>query len=177
MPMIKLRPPRNKYDWIMLALGLLAFVFGARSLWWGHASTQWPRQEAVITASKVHHVSKGVNFEVRYEFDCGGRRCTGTRWHYRLFPDSPDDIWLRDRGKRTEATAASYPVGKRIEVAVKPGDPDESVLEPGMSSDDATVAGFGAVLVLLAFMATRREVAAGGVTADGARGVPPAAPR
>jgi hypothetical protein len=154
---MRLRAPRNKYDRIMLALGIVAFVLATHGLYWGHASTKWPRQDAVITASKLLYVSKGSLLEVRYEFECGGRRCSGDRWHYKLFADSADDIWLSGRSERMRAAAAAYSVGKHVQVAVKPGDPGESVLEPGMSSDDATVAAVGLALILLSFVGRRSE--------------------
>ncbi len=156
---MRLRAPRNKTEWIMLGAGALALLLAGCSLYRGHASTNWPRREAVITASHLHYGQKGATFEVHYAFDCDGQRCTGDRWHYRIFSGSADDIWVSGRGRRILAAAASYPVGQRVQVAVKPDDPTESVLEPGVSSDDATIAVGGLALLLLAVLGLRREEA------------------
>lgn len=170
--------PRSKTDWIMLVGGGAALVLGAHSLWWGHASKQWPRVDAVVTESRAVHGLRSNRFEVRYEFDCGGRRCSGDRWHYRILSGSPDTFMFSDSGSRiVEATAASYAKGQRVQVAVRPGDPARSVLEPGISSDDIFIAAIGLLLFALAFAPGAAAEARGAARLDPPVALRPAKPR
>jgi hypothetical protein len=154
----RFRPPRHGKDWVWLVVGIGMFAFFAHSLWWGYSSTHWPRIDAVVTESSVHRpLQQNPYIELRYEFDYGGQHYTGDRWRYNFQFNAPDWMFIRNRSAILDAFAASYPKGQQVKVAVRPGDPTESVLEPGMSWDDIILGLFGLLLALVAFVPKRHE--------------------
>jgi hypothetical protein len=153
-----LRPPRGRKQWIIFIAGIVLLCFCLDHLWWGYSSTRWPRVDAVITESKAHYpLQSSVYLELRYAFDCGNKQCTGDRWRYKFFSDQPDWIYTRHRPNIVAVAAAAHPKGQHVKVAVKPGDPSESVLEPGVSGDDVTLALFGLLLVLSVTVSRRGD--------------------
>ena len=156
--MVKPRPPRGRLDWGMLIAGAVILYFCIRTMWLGYASTHWPRVDAVITKSEPRYGPRVGRFlEVSYEYDCVGKRCTGHRWHYKLFSDSPDALFVRSPSATVDAALTSYPEGQHVKVAVKPGDVSESVLEPGVSRDDCLWALGGIVFALRGLLPGREE--------------------
>jgi hypothetical protein len=154
------RLPRSRQKWFFLCAGGALLVACLHSLWYGFTSESWPRVDAVMEVSLSHFpLSRLARVEVRYRYETGGRRYTGSRWRYKLNADVPD-MFVSRAAMEVGATVASYPPGSTARVAVNPSDPGEAVLEPGISIDDQIFAVFGLALVAIAVLPGRGRHAA-----------------
>lgn len=90
------------------------------------ASERWPNAQGQITSSKVNKFGffrLAYVPAVEYSFAANGHNQSGKRIAYRLLAS-------RDE-KKMERVAAKYPSGAKVKVTYDPGDPHNSVLEPG----------------------------------------------
>jgi hypothetical protein len=58
----------------------------------------------------------------------------------------------------TLTVPASYPVGQRVKVSVRPGDPSDAVLEPGISIDNVLWTFIGAALAVFVLVPQRKAL-------------------
>jgi hypothetical protein len=89
----------------------------------------------VVTRSTVR-VSRGDSStsyapELRYTYEVGGRKFTGTRDRFDFY----------DRGKdEADVLVAAHPVGARVTIYFDPANPAESLLHPGLDGRDLFIA-------------------------------------
>ncbi len=138
---------------------LVAGVFillGAGLSWWGwnivqdaRASSQWPTTEGTVTSSEVRDTSDA-------ESDSYSPRVT---YEYQV-----DDVSYQNNTitfgqnsyssrRKAESIAAGYPTGSRVTVYYEPGDPAQSVLEPGASAGSFIVLAIGLLFGLIGVVA------------------------
>jgi len=114
------------------------------------AATAWPTTTATITSSKVveHIGSKGGRtYEpvVEYTYSISGRKLHGQRlWINPVLPDHSRS--------NAQSVAARYPVGASVPVSVDPGNPAESMLQPGLT-DRHRLDVLGVTLLILLMLA------------------------
>lgn len=117
---------------------LFLVVFGAvgigLGIWgWGvltnaRVSEGWPTVEGRVVRSEVDHSTDaegGDSYtpEIEYEYTVDGLEYENNRVRF------GENSYSSRR--RAEEETGRYPVGRRVEVYYEPGDPDNSVLEPG----------------------------------------------
>lgn len=149
-------------------LGLTGFLLifisiGCVPLWWGvqgvrevRESNSWPTVPGKVTGSHVAHTTSktrdrdrnnreqtthSYSAQIEYEFEVNGLKQTGTRI----------TIVSEQIGDQAQAEAISkrYEIGTEVVVSYKPGDPSESVLEPGRWGGTIFMFGFAAAFILL----------------------------
>lgn len=105
---------------VFLGLGLTLLGFSGRSIKQSLSSSAWPTVPGVMTESGT----KEGKLSVRYSYKVDGQPHDSTRIGFDIF-DKPGGRgrWdtLRDR----------YPVGAELDVHVRPGAPEQAVLETG----------------------------------------------
>lgn len=94
-------------------------------------AASWPVVQGTITRSEVEAVrSKGIKYEPKlaYTYSVDGHPYEGSKYRRSSFRSS-------DSGY-AEEVVARYPVGARVPVYHRPGQPSEAVLQPGVASLD-----------------------------------------
>lgn len=127
-----------QYDFLLLVLLAVAVLASCQAgedlqrAGVGQRSSTWPTTTAEIVGAQlaVRKTDDGQYYwpSLRYRYSVEGKQLIGKRWRYRYvwrFGGYSGDL---DMVKRA---LASYPVGKRVQVAYDPKRPRESVLEPG----------------------------------------------
>jgi len=125
---------------MLVAVGLLAALFTARSISRARRSLHWPVVEATVTRSEVFtHTSTSVGRgqavsttmhehypAVWYEYTVQGQRYRSKRI-----------IFFRTNYARTDAetVVARYPAGGRVTAYYDPANPKVAVLEPGLGAN------------------------------------------
>jgi hypothetical protein len=131
-------------------------LIGAGLSYWGwtilqnaRASASWPTAEGVISSSEVSHSTDaegGDSYspEVDYQYTVDGLP----------FSDSTIKFGENsyDRRRTAEEIAATYPVGRPVTVYYDPEEPDNAVLEPGVSGGSYIVLGIGVIFILVALV-------------------------
>jgi hypothetical protein len=154
---------------LIVGLGLLVAGIVAGKVFETDVSTAakskgWPSVQGEILSSKIgvrqrrnEGVNKDVSFpEVVYSYTVDDKRHEGSRIR---FHHSGRDAFLRR--SQVEELIAGYPVGKTVPVYYDPGDPSESVLEPGAQHIERTTGWFYVLFVvagslsILAFVVAR----------------------
>ena len=142
----------------LVFLGLAAWTGykGVNEVTLARASDKWPTIPGKIIGSSVKESTERDNdgFErtsyganVQYEFTVGGAIIHGTRVAF-------GDYSSEDRSHADELVAR-YPVGKEVTVRYQPSNPQECVLEAGVSGQVWFLPGFaGACVVIALFFAT-----------------------
>jgi len=137
--------PRRGLDWIVLAIGLGFVIFPALSLWNGFRSLAWTTTDGVVTYSGRERMARRSVADIRYKFSYAGREYSGDTYRFHFILNRE-----RMRGRGVDAVIARYPVGEKVQVAVNPGNPSESVIETGPDWTDLIPLFLGAILVLFA---------------------------
>jgi hypothetical protein len=123
---------RRIFPWPFILGGAFALFYGIRGVIRGKASFSWPTIRGVIQESSIEHKvsfdSHGggagtYHAKLRYAFVLEGVTHSGSRVAYGDFGSSDPS--------HAQNIVNRYPVGKEVTVHYMPGDPDESVLEPG----------------------------------------------
>lgn len=145
---------------IFCVLGILALSYGSQNLWNAHASQSWPTAagtvvSASISENRVHISSEAANrsdtiteapvessyiFGFVYAYDVDGATHYGNLRRFGGYVGASED-WAAQAARR-------YPVGSKVTVAFHPGDPDISVIEPGIVNEALVLPGFGALAIL-----------------------------
>jgi hypothetical protein len=127
--LFRLRIPRSRDQWILLLLGVAATVAGGVPLLQGINSLRWSKADGVITYSAHKAQYRRSALDIRYRYMAGGRSYDGDRYRFRfLF------LPAQMRGRDVQVIVGRYPAGERVQVAVNPGNPSDSVLVPGPDS-------------------------------------------
>jgi hypothetical protein len=117
------------FPWPFMLIGTIALFFGVRGVLRGHASTGWPAVPGIIQESSVEYQSssKGGTYHarIRYTYVLEDTTRSGSRVTYGDFGTSDPS--------HAQNIVNRYPAGRAVTVHYMPGDPDESVLEPGTS--------------------------------------------
>jgi len=90
------------------------------------ASAHWPSTPGQITSSKVSRsglIRAAYAPAVKYSFEANGHPQAGNRIAYRVLASRDENEMQQIAGK--------YQPGSRVKVAYDPGNPQDSVLEPG----------------------------------------------
>ncbi len=139
---------------VLAATGLVMLGAGLRDVWRAARSKGWPTAPGtVVSAEELQHrravpAEQGggtrIHYEARihYEYSVGRVHIGSTV--VRLGPTETSSE------PRVQATLARYLPGQSVRVAYNPGDPTESVLEPGLHPVDFTRVAVGAILLLVA---------------------------
>lgn len=122
---------------LFLAGAVVMLLILGISIWRAIGSEGWPRTVGQIMGAEVIGGGDGGTAHVSYRYEVKGRGYQGSR--------------VRFGGMRQGWTAATwdvadYRVGRTVNVAYDPSDPERSVLEPGVHRD--LVMSFVAAVVL-----------------------------
>lgn len=122
--------PHSKELWFALLLGVFSAGTSVVPLARGLYSLAWPMTEGVVLASRSKPGFRISAIDIRYRYNAGGREYTGDRYSFRA-------LLTADRmvGRDVTALVGRYPPGERVQVAVSPTDPSESVIAPGIDVD------------------------------------------
>jgi Protein of unknown function (DUF3592) len=138
---------------IFMLIGLAMLSGGLLSLWRAYSSRSWPLARGTILYGQrdssttvtededgtiQRSTSYGAHFVYRYEVN-GAAHFSNIRRFGQLAGSSAE--WAAEIAER-------YPLGKRVEVAYAPDDPDVAVLEPGIGSEAYWLPGAGAAFLL-----------------------------
>ena len=139
-----------------LAFSVIFLLVGAGLSWWGwtilqnaRASTNWPAIDGQITSSLVEHST-----------DADGADSYSPKVTYSYFLDNQPyeghSIKFGENSYSNQRKAREilnrYPVGRAVIVFYDPANPENSVLEPGVSVGSYVVLGIGVLFVLLALI-------------------------
>src|SRR5262245_60811049 len=105
----------------------------------GVLSLAWSEVDAVIVFSRDKPGHGIIGVGVKYRYTVAGREYTGDRYRFHSILERG-----HMRGRDVQMALGWYPAGERVELAVNPRDPADSVLEPG--PDLANLEPFGAGL-------------------------------
>ena len=111
-----------------LVLGLFLLSVAISQMWTTHKSTSWEKTQGVITQSnwvpsRSRH--EGETLHVEYKYAVGGQRYEGTN----ILPGA-NEYSERDQKEKFR----QYPVGAAVGVFYDPSHPQDSCLEPGVTT-------------------------------------------
>lgn len=127
-------------------VGAWVAYLGSVELMRAKESIDWPSVNGEVTVSRISMGSgsdgKGSVYgaDVRYTYAVDGERYEGSRVAY-----GDHQEMGRSYG---ETLVSRYPEGAMVTVFYMPGDPSESLLEPGQNKDSVFKLGFGVAFLL-----------------------------
>ncbi len=104
-----------------LVMGILFIVFGIRNHSLGKESENWPTVQGSLVSESSSRPKKKKRVHVFYEYQVNGLTYKNSRVNFR--DDKASKKKIRDR----------YKVGDALKIHYQPGNPEQSVLEPGAS--------------------------------------------
>lgn len=112
----------------LLLLGGLLILNSISSTWEGYQCTRWPTADGTVITSEVTQkpaLSDGYVYspDVKYDYGVGGVTLSGSTIKFGEGYNRPS----------AEEAVRKYPKGATIAVHYNPKNPEESVLEPGLS--------------------------------------------
>ncbi|MEO7651993.1 MAG: DUF3592 domain-containing protein, partial [Bryobacteraceae bacterium] len=139
---------------IFALIGVAMLGGGVGRLWNAYASTRWPLAPGLITYGR-QDVSTSVTkdsdreesrtpiygTQLVYEYEVGGRKHFNNVRAFGALAGSSD-------ADRASSITERYPLGKKVDVAYNPADPDVAVLEPGINNEAYWLPGAGAAFLL-----------------------------
>lgn len=143
---------------IFMLVGVTLLTIGVRRLWRDHESETWPKAPGVILFS----TTTSSTSESR---DSDGTTSTGTSYNSPLvveyevngrkhYSNTRRFGQLAGSGEKWAAEIAErYPKGAQVQVSYSPADPDQAVLEPGITSEGYWLPGAGAAFFLFGLIA------------------------
>jgi len=131
-----------------IVIGTVTAFFGLRGILRAGQSLDWPASQSVITESSVEHIRRSVNGrimktyhpEILYTYTVDGTDYIGDRIAYGDYSSS--------NPSRAQSIVTRYPEGKNVAVYHVPGNPEESLLEPGIKGESFMLLGFRLVFVV-----------------------------
>jgi len=96
----------------------------------GVLSLSWPKADGVITQSRNMPVYRSIGVDIGYRYATGGQTYSGGRFRFQF---ALTERHMRSRD--VQSILGRYQVGEHVKVAVNPGNPADSVLEPGPDID------------------------------------------
>src|SRR4051794_9573358 len=124
---IKFGMPRSRNEWIVALLGGTLTVACAVPLARGLLSLSWPKVDGVITQSRSKSGYRTMGVDIVYTYAVGNTTYTGDRFRFQFAITS-----TQMQGRDMQSILGRYRVGERVPVSVNPGNPSDSVLEPGL---------------------------------------------
>jgi len=128
---------KTKFEWmvpiIAVVAGAIALFIGSHNLYYAQISSNWPSVQGVIVESSLdtRHTSSGTSRhteyspEILYKFVVGNMTFNGNNITYGGYDSS--------FANRARSVVNSYSKHKKVAVYYMPNNPEESVLEPGVS--------------------------------------------
>jgi hypothetical protein len=131
-----------------LVMGILFMVFGIRNHSLGKESENWPAVEGSLVSESRSMQKKKKRIHVFYEYRVNGVTYKNSRVNFS--DDKASKKKIRDQ----------YNVGDKLKVYYQPGDPEQSVLEPGASITGLIVkiaGGLFCIALSIVFLMMRRR--------------------
>lgn len=137
---------------LFLVGGVAALAFGVRDLLAIRAASRWPSAEGVVESSEVRTEIRETRRDNRtrryreysaavvYRFTVDGVSIRGQRVRFGGF--------VSDTPEAAERDVASYPAGSAVVVFYDPENPEDSVLERGVSAGAWILPGLGLAFLL-----------------------------
>jgi len=135
-------------EWIRLIclVGLVAVVFATPHYRRIHGSMEWPTVIAVVQSNEIRvRLHRGDSFfipRIRYRYSIHGVAFSGSALSFARREPS-----FRDR-TGAEYVLLSYPTGSELKVHYNPSNPEESVVNPGLSDEQRVLVWMSCVLML-----------------------------
>ena len=137
------------FPYIFIIIGGLIAYFGFKNLVNARDSLNWPSTAGRIVSSAVkrevshgsHGSSTSYGADIVYSYNTDTGSYTGSRVAYGDYSSS--------NSRHAYSIMAKYPVGKDVRVYYKPGEPTESLLEPGMKGQALVLPAFGLVFLVI----------------------------
>ena len=154
------KPRRTAFPLVLMGLGLVAGLFGARAYWQGHETRSWPRLEAEMVSShltvrtdqsgrstpSIGVVSSGPRDE--FAAYAASFRYVVDGVEYIAHGIERGDLGLQNSELSRDLSFA-HPIGSKTVVVVNPRDPGDAYLVTGPSSTSRLLLGVGAVFLLV----------------------------
>lgn len=118
----------------------------------GVLSLSWPKVDGVITHSREMAGYRAIGVDIGYRYATGGETYTGDRFRFQ-FVLTACKMWSRD----VRSILGRYRVGEPVRIAINPGKPADSVLEPGPDFESMIPFVLGLFLLLLGLADVRKE--------------------
>jgi len=120
---------------LFIGLSLIFFAQGGMILYKAHNSAKWPAVAGTIVSSKVsHHLGgKGAPYsspDITYSYKVGPTIYVNDNIAYAPLSSSTEN--------KVRSVTGRYPAGRQVAVHYDTADPQESVLEPGVTDDSWT---------------------------------------
>jgi hypothetical protein len=150
---------------IFMLIGLMLMVPGVRRMVRAQESLGWPKAPGVILFSTTTATttvapnddrnsdsygktitSTTFNSPLVVEYEVNGRKHYSNTRRFGHLSGSSDQKWAAEIAER-------YPTGAKVHVAYSPADPDQAVLEPGITSEAYWLPGAGAAFFLFGLAA------------------------
>lgn len=133
---------------LFILVGASVLFLGLRGLVRAKASVDWPNTQGEIVESSVDRRRSSGNdgssttyhAEILYEFSVDGTLFNGSRVAYGDYGSS--------NPSHARRIVNNYPKGKSVTVYYMPGNPEESLLEPGVKAKAWFVPGFGLIFFI-----------------------------
>ena len=123
---IRLGIPRSKNQWILAMMGAAVTIGCAVPLAQGVRSLSWPKVDGFITHSRNMPGYRTMGVDIGYTYATGGKSYTGDRFRFQFVLSARKMI-----GRDVQSILGRYRVGEPVRIAFNPGNPADSVLEPG----------------------------------------------
>ncbi len=151
---------RSMFPHVLVGLGLIAGIFGARAYWLGHETRNWPRVEAEMVSSRLTvRTDQSARSTPSIGVASSGNRDEFAAYaaSFRYVVDGVERIGhgveRADLGLQNSALSRelefSHPIGSKTRVVVNPRDPAEAYLVAGPSSTSRLLLGLGAGFALV----------------------------
>jgi hypothetical protein len=133
---------------IFFMIGAGISIVGGYYLIKSSKSSSWPSTDGVVKTAelKTQLGGKSTTYgaDVSYDYFVGGKPFTG----YRIRMVSVESSKKAD----AQQDLAKYPVGGKVKVFYSPGDPADSVLEPGIQPSSWFLPGVGGAFILISLI-------------------------
>jgi len=128
------------FPWVFVISGAIFLYLSGRDFLMGKASKDWPTVDGIVlSSSAVRRDSSGsgsgpnrtgpsttYRAEVVYQFSINGTTLTGDRFAFGYTPSEDPTVAQR--------IVDEYPKGKNVTVYYRPDNPEECVLQPGLTA-------------------------------------------
>ena len=132
-------------------LGLLMLGYGARNVWRGVASVNWPRAAGIVIASGGAG-NTGTDTESNYaSMVTVGYKVNGQEYQTSTMQFGVSDV--SSDPSELEMARLRYPKGAEVPVAYHPQNPDLAALKPGFATEALLMPACGIAVMLMGIMA------------------------
>lgn len=146
---------RSFFPHVLVGLGVVGCIFGARAYWLGHETRSWPRVEAEMVSSRLTvradqsaHATPSIGVVSSGNRDEFAAYAASFRYVVNGSEYFGHGIERADLGLQNSALSRDldlrHPIGSKTHVVVNPHDPAEAYLVAGPSSTSRLLLGLGA---------------------------------